>query len=192
MRRSPRSAKAPSARSRSGASACRAPSAASPRRCAPRAARACGSAPINADCGMRLSPSSVRYESISRPSRRLQICRIGGVLFDLAPQAIDQDIDRSLLRRAARSRQRLTRNDRAGIGAEQAKHFALTFGNADRLVAGAQLPALEREGEWSEAHDGLLGAADRRGPGASEHRADPQEQLARLERFGEIVVDANF
>src|SRR5271154_1319638 len=159
MRTSRRSAKAPSARSRSGASACRAPSAATRRGCAPRVARACGSAPTNADCGMRLVPSSVRYESISRPPSRLQIGRIGGGLFDLAPQSIDQDIDRSLLCRAPRSRQRLARNDRAGIGAEQAKHLALAFGDADRLVAGAQLSALEREREAAEAHDSLLGGA---------------------------------
>src|ERR1700734_4567694 len=154
MQTSRRSAKAPSARSRSGASACRAPSAAPRRGCAPRVARAGGSAPTKADCGMRLVPSSVRYESISRPPSRLQIGRIGGVLFDLAPQSIDQDIDRSLLRRAPRSRQRLEGNDRAGIGAEQAKHLALAFGDADRLVGGAQLSTPARGCEASEADDG--------------------------------------
>ena len=143
-----------------------------------------------AECGS--FPHRSAMSSISRPPSRLQIGRIGGVLFDLAPQSIDQDIDRSLLCRAPRSRQRLARNDRAGIGAEQAKHLALAFGDADRLVAGAQLSALERECEASEAHDGRLGAADRCGPRASKHRADPQEQLARLKRLGQIVVDANF
>src|ERR1700753_1724865 len=100
---------------------------------------------------MRVDRSSASDESIPRSSRRLQVYRIGGVLFDLAPQAIDEDIDRSLLGCAARSRQRLARNDRARVCTEQAQHLALALGDANRIVSSSKLSALKREREASES-----------------------------------------
>src|ERR1700735_831396 len=140
---------------------------------------------------MRVSRSSVRYQAISRSSRRLQVYRIGRVLFDLAPQPIDEDVDRSLLSGATRSRQRFARNDRAGVCAEQAQHLALALRNANRIVSSTQFSALERECEASEATASGLRPARRRGSGSSKHRPDPQQQLPRLKGLGEIIVDAN-
>src|ERR1700678_1140870 len=141
---------------------------------------------------MRVDRSSVSDEPIPRSSRRLQVCRIGGVLLDLAPKPIDEDIDRSLLSGAARSRQRLARNDRARVCTKQAQHLALTLRDANRIVSSSQFSALKREREASEANDAGLDAARRRGSGSSKHRTNPQQQFPRLKRFCEIVVDANF
>src|ERR1700760_1818872 len=108
---------------------------------------------------MKGGRSSVSDETIPRSTRRLQIDRIGGGLFDLASQAIDENIDRPLLRGAARSRQRFARNDRPGICAQQAQHLSLALGDADRIVASSQFSALEREREASEANDAGLDTA---------------------------------
>src|SRR6202046_311087 len=123
---------------------------------------------------MRVSRSSVRYEPISRSSGRLQVYRIGRGLFDLAPQPIDEDVDRSLLSGGTRSRQRLARKHRAGVGAEQAQHLALALRNANRIVSSTQFSALERECEASEANDSGLRPARPRGSGWAENRTDPQ------------------
>ena len=56
--------------------------------------------------------SSVRYKPVSHAPRCLQIYRIGWVLFDLAPQPIDENVDRSFLGGAARARQRFARHNR--------------------------------------------------------------------------------
>jgi hypothetical protein len=63
-------------------------------------------------------------------------------LFDLAPQPVDEDVDRSLLSGAARSRQRFARNDRAGVRTEQAQHLALALRDANRIVSSSKLSAL--------------------------------------------------
>ena len=61
----------------------------------------------------------------------------------------------------------------ARIRAKKAQHFALAFGDAHDILAGAQFAPLERKRERAEAHDGSLGLAEGRSPGAAEHGADP-------------------
>jgi hypothetical protein len=136
--------------------------------------------------------SSVRYKPVSRAPRRLQVYRIGRVLFDLSPQPIDENVDRSLLGGAARARQRLARNDRTGIRAKQTKHLALALRNADRIVSGTQFSPLEREGKTSKANDRGLRGACWSGSGSPKHRTYPQQQFTRLKRLCKIVIDANF
>src|ERR1700730_2444704 len=118
---------------------------------------------------MRVGRSSVSDETIPRSSRRLQVYRIRGVVFNLAPQPIDEDIDRSLLSGAARSRQRLARNDRARVCTQQAQHLALALRDANRIVSSSQFSALEREHEASEEMETGLDAARRRGSGSPQH-----------------------
>src|SRR6202020_1427305 len=118
---------------------------------------------------MRVGRSSVSDEPIPRSSRRLQVYRIRGVLFNLAPQPIDEDIDRSLLSGAARSRQRFARNDRARVCTEQAQHLALALRDANRIVSSSQFSALKREREAAEADDAGLDVAGRGGSGSPQH-----------------------
>src|ERR1700722_1832747 len=141
---------------------------------------------------MRVGRSSVSDQPIPRSSRRLQVYRIGRVLFNLAPQPIDEDIDRSLLSGAARSRQRLARNDRARVCTEQAQHLALALRDANRIVPSTQFSAFKRENEASEANDAGLEASRRRRAASPQLGGDPQQQFARLELFCEIGSDANF
>ena len=87
-------------------------------------------------------------------------------------------------------RQRLARHAGAAAGAQQPQDLALALGQADDLRAVAQFAALQREGERAEARHAAV-ALRRRRAGAPQHRADAQQQLARFERLGEIIVDAD-
>ena len=70
------------------------------------------------------------------------------------------------------------------------EHLALAVGEADDLVAAAQLAAPEVEDERAEA-DAISAGGARRRPRPLEDVGDAQRQLARLERLGDIVVGAD-
>ena len=82
------------------------------------------------------------------------------------------------------SRHRVARGDR-----ENAQHLALAIGEMHDFLAVAQLAALEMKHVGPERH-GLQRFHPRRG-GALEDIADPQDQLTRLERLGDIIVGAD-
>ena len=77
-----------------------------------------------------------------------------------------------------------------GRPANDPQDVALAVGDADDLGAALQLAALHVEGERAEAY-----RLDARGAGcerALQDVGDAQQQLARLEGLGEVVVGADF
>ena len=77
----------------------------------------------------------------------------------------------------------------ARLVGKNAQHLALAIGQANDLVAAAQLAAHDMEDEFAEAH-----RFDRRRggrPGALEDVADAQREFARLERLGHVIVGAD-
>ena len=136
--------------------------------------------PKHAICASNRSPVEVRVVRLIDPlpadihasSRRLQVYRIGRVLFDLAPQPIDEDVDRSLLDRRHSVRTAL-REKRIAPGGTLSQRSVL----AARWLMQVNIPARRsawRECKASEANDTGLEVARRRGSGASKHRADPR------------------
>src|SRR4030088_1971472 len=84
---------------------------------------------------------------------------------------------------------RAPRRRLAGYGRQHAQHVALAVGEMDDLLAAAKLGASDMEHEGTEAY--RLGRRGGRRAGALEDIGDPQRQLARLERLGQIVVRAD-
>ena len=74
-------------------------------------------------------------------------------------------------------------------GREHAQHLAFAVGEMQNLVAAAQFVARIVEYERTEAH--LLGRRCGRGLGPAQNARDPQRQLARLERLGDVIVGAD-
>ena len=140
--------------------------------------------------GERRWVSSFDQQSVACAAHGLNMDGIGGIDFDLTPQAIDLHVDRALVRPAAR--QRLARDRLARAAREQRQHEALTLGEAHRLLALPQFATLKIESEAAEAERRRrLGRAKRRRRRrAAQDRRDAQRQLLRLERLREIIVDA--
>ena len=82
----------------------------------------------------------------------MQPDRIGRIIFDLAPQAVDLDIDRPLTNIRLLANQLVAR-DRFACAQRKEQHDLLfAIGQPDRIAAALELLAHDREGVWPE-HD---------------------------------------
>ena len=87
----------------------------------------------------------------SRAAHRLQVDRVGGIDLDLAAQAVDLHVDGALVGAAPPPASSSRGDVAAGAVAEDGQDLALALGDADDLVAAAQLAAVEAEDERPEA-----------------------------------------
>src|SRR5215213_4273265 len=133
---------------------------------------------------------SIDQEPVADAPHRLEIDGVRGIGLDLTPEAGNLDVHRPLARAVAAAGKLLAGDVGAAAGPEDCQDLALALRDADDLLAPAQLAAVQAEGERAEA-DRLGGAGLRRALGrdrAPEDVAEAQDQLPRLEGFGEVVV----
>ena len=133
---------------------------------------------------------AVRHQHIAHAANRLQVERQLGVFLDLAAQARHLHVDGSLQRHTQPGAKIAARKRMPGMGGEQLQQRGFAAGQLHRLaVAGEARGARieQRRPPSSPAGCRRLPAA-RRGATA----AQPQQQLARLKRLGQIIVDAQF
>ncbi len=140
-----------------------------------------------------------RSEHIAAGAHRLDhggFLRIG---FDLAPDTADQHVDAAFERTGIAAlgeiEQALARQHAARPLAEGSQQVELGAGHrhsgAGRIAQLAQ-PEIDPPSEKRQ-RGRAVGGADGLGGGlAAQHRVDPCQQFARIERFGEIIVRAHF
>src|SRR6266404_5598910 len=131
---------------------------------------------------------SIGLEDIAGASNRLDVAGEFWIVLDLAPQPRHLHVDSAHV--AAELRlvcERLARHRLAGAAHQRGQERRLGRCEVDRLLATEQLGALKIEAEGAEA---ALAAGLRRGREALQDVADTQDELARLEGLGEIVVGA--
>jgi len=140
-----------------------------------------------------------RGEHVAAGAHRLDhggVLRIG---FDLAPDAADQHVDAALERAGVAAlgeiEQAVARQHAARPFAEGAQQVELGAGHrhprAGRIaqLAQAKIDPPAQKGEGGRA----IGGADGLGGGlAAQHRVDPRQQFARIERLGQVIVGAHF
>src|SRR5262245_51199230 len=132
-------------------------------------------------------------QAVALASDRAQIAREGGVGLDLAPQTRDLHVDGPFVDGQTDAlAQRLTAQHLAQARGEHTQQRGLRVGEGRALALVRQLTQLVVELEGPE-DDKALRLAGRR-----HHRAvalqyvlNAQQQLARLERLAEIVVDTS-
>src|SRR6516225_5452983 len=133
------------------------------------------------------SRASFRIQNVAFAAHCLQIDRIGWILLDLAPEPVDLHVDGALTAILAIVLGKLVpRDSHAGALGEVAQELAFALSEADGFAAAFQLAAADVKHESAHAH--LAGSG--RAAAAAKHVAHAQEKLARLERLGQIVVDA--
>src|SRR5258708_21881368 len=131
---------------------------------------------------------SIGLEDIACASNRLDVAGKFRIVLDLAPQPRHLHVDSAHV--AAELRlvcERLARHRLAGAAHQRGQERRLGRGEVDRLLAAEQLGALEIQAEGAEA---ALAAGLRRSRDTLQEVADAKDELARLERLGEIVVRA--
>src|SRR5216683_2703929 len=127
-------------------------------------------------------------QAIADAAYRLQEQRIGGVAFDLAPEPVDLHVHRALVDGAVAG-QRTARHGVARYRGENAQHLAFAVGEMNGVLALTQFASVEMIDVGSERD--LLQRLHRRRRGALENITDSQDQFARLERLGDIIVGAD-
>src|ERR1700684_1134384 len=83
------------------------------------------------------------HQAIADAAHRLQEQRVGGIAFDLAPQAIDLHVYRAFVDGAVAAGPRGARNGLARGCCKDAQHVALAVGEMDHLFALAQFATLQ-------------------------------------------------
>ena len=84
----------------------------------------------------------------------------------------------------------VARNGLAGAGGEDGQDFLLAVGQLQGFAAALQFAPGDLEGVGAEHQ--LLDLGRRRRAAAAQDVVDAQDQLARIERLGQIVVGAGF
>jgi hypothetical protein len=136
-----------------------------------------------------IGPRSRRGDhAIADTTHRLQEQRIGGVALDLAPQAVDLHVDRTLVHGAI-TRQCVARHRFAPRQCQNPQHIALAVGETNDFLALPQFAAFQMIDVRTECD--LLQRLDRWRRGALEDIADAQGKLARFERFCDVIVGAD-
>ena len=125
-------------------------------------------------------------EPIPDAAHGLQPNRIGWVAFDLAAQPVDLDVDGPLSDLRFAGHQLMAGDCLAGTSGENRKDFLFAIGEAQCFAAALQFAFgdLERVG----AENDLLDLGHRLRSAAAQDIADPEDQLARIERLEQVVV----
>src|SRR5258706_5954067 len=120
--------------------------------------------------------------------------------FDLAPQAqylhVDAAVEHVLIVAAAQVQQLLTAEDALGRAEKSGKQSKLRVGQLDAIAVVRSKPA-RAQVEFPSAETESLGSAaldmnDGMRLRAAQDGADAREQFAQVERFGQIIVRAEF
>jgi len=139
-----------------------------------------------------------RHEDVAPAPNRLDELRIVGVGLDLLAQPADLHVDRAIegrrLAAACLLEQEVARQHAAGVSREGAQEVELAAGQrhvfAARIGEAArsdvQLPTREAQAVGRGRH--RRGSRRRLGRQAPQHRLDPRDQLAQVERLGHVVV----
>ena len=153
---------------------------------------------------MNVSAASTgRHENVPRAAYRLDDLRVLGIGFDLPAQPADQDVDRAVERggiaAACLFEQEVAGQHPSRIAGEDVQK--VEFAGGQRHVpafrveqaarGGVELPVREAQPRRSTpepAQSARFGA----GASAAQHRLDPRQQLAQVERLGHVVVGADF
>src|SRR5258708_2262268 len=131
---------------------------------------------------------SIGLGDIALALNRLDVAGQFRIVLDLSPQSRHLQVHSATV--AAELRlvcERLARHRLAGAAHQRGQERRLGRGEVDRLLAAEQLGALEIEAEGAEA---ALAAGLHRSRDTLQDVADAKDELARLERLGEIVVGA--
>src|SRR5690606_12674795 len=114
--------------------------------------------------------------------------RVGRVALDLAAQPVDLDVDGALADVGFPGDEFVARNGFAGAAGEDRQYLLLAVGQLERLAAALQFAARDLERIRSE--DELLDLRRGHRTAASQYVVDAQDELARIEGFGQVVVGA--
>src|SRR6266851_707567 len=148
-----------------------------------------GASPPNGAIGASAA-ASLGLERIAGAPHGLQVAGIARIELDLAAQPRHLHIDiADVAAELRRLRQILARYRLAGARREAGEEPRFGGGQVDDLAAAKQLAAVEVEAKSAEADRARRLVRDR---AALDDVADPQDQLARFERFGQEVVGAPF
>ena len=152
----------------------------------------------------RLSaPLTGRHQDVAGAADRLDDPRIVDVRLELLAQPPDLDVDGPVERRrlapAGLLEQEVAGQDAAGMGEEDGKQVELAAGQRHLPPAGieqparrqVELPVGEAIAPGRRLRRGRAGRGGR-GQGPAQHRLDPRQQLAQVERLGDVVVGADF
>ena len=122
-----------------------------------------------------------------------------GIGFDELAQPRDLDVEAAVegavFAPAGQQHQLLARQGLAGMAGERLEHREFAAGERHRLAFAGEGAQGQVEMEVAETDFGRLGTGR---PGrlggwlAPKHRVDPGQQLARIERLGNVVVGAHF
>src|SRR6266851_831667 len=152
-----------------------------------------GGLPLNGPRGVNaaaVAAASLGLERIAGAPHGLQVAGIARVGLDLATQPRHLHIDiADVAAELRRLRQILARYRLAGARRETGQQPRLGGGQVHDLVAAKQFAPGEIKAKPAEANGAHHLVRD---PAALDDVADPQDQLARFERFGKEVVGALF